>query len=1107
MGYQRATYNGAKELRAFLENVSVTGKRRAALAAVPSGLLVSLDQTGAFHHGEGLSPAAGIAVCPQGRIFVTDEFNHRVLVYAPDYSLITVIGKHGTGAGEFRYPRGIAIAPNGTVYVADGWNHRIVIIGPDLAIKGSIGSLGTGAGQLDEPCGVAFVNGMVAVLEKSNHRIQLFTPEGVSTAVFGKRGSADEQARFYASAVPPELFSPPVFEFPTALAADAAGNFYIADTNNHRVVKLSASGNYISAYSTPGLRYPVGTACDAAGNLHVTQFNREAVHVLSPRGTSLYQYLVHGVEMPVAIACAGNAIFVAGGMTPNVAMFSIDAQHDAGCALEAPSAFHLKDALGAIDAGDWRTAFGALGDAAASPFSELAALLPENDFAPLPPPIAPPHTGAAAFCRLLDEAAAAQWKAIDDLLARKTAAADENSAATLQIEKIVLMGNGNADDFMVARWRSIKSLLNLSADFKRTAAALRKISEFRRRLALAGQEVPARLKSLSAGQALVAAIAKKRDTWFADAAKEAPALNFNSPPAERTAFTLNENRLSQTAYEYRALSGIAADAHFETAALAAVGLVEKKNVAEQIGPALGLLLDAPEEAATRLNILNGVEALLEAAGPQAVSEWLQANTPPEAWDLLGREENIHPAVQRPVYSLLAALWDGGTQEGKAADPAAWEKITAFYHAEFAKFVGENAPLRAELLRNTLLLPLAEKSDPKQAAMMLRKTSLLTYHLMFQERYIAGLMLEYLVRYALFAAKTACLPPGAAEQTAAALDVLAAEVAAAGFGESASADTILQQLASSASPAEKQDLKIRQAAAAAAANYLSLLGAHLALARAALPQAAAKVRRAIGGIYETAGGFHQLTGPSAALFDAAGNLYVVARSTVSVYGKDLRPLRSLGAYGRGPGKFDVPMDIAFTPDGGLLVTRIFSPSIARFAPDGSFVREITLEKTGERRVYRIQVDGEGNIFASFFDGEGINVYTSAGTLIRGIPLKGTPFEQLGGVLGFALMNGAVIAGRNGMLASVDASNGALRQFKETGLAFGDINGIWPDGAGNIYFIDYARNIVAAADQTLSAAWLVPALKTVAVGALAACANGLLAVCVFRGNRLRLFNIKA
>lgn len=41
------------------------------------------------------------------------------------------------------------------------------------------------------------------------------------------------------------------FNAPEKIAQDSAGNFYIADTNNHRIVKLSSNGTFISAWSDP----------------------------------------------------------------------------------------------------------------------------------------------------------------------------------------------------------------------------------------------------------------------------------------------------------------------------------------------------------------------------------------------------------------------------------------------------------------------------------------------------------------------------------------------------------------------------------------------------------------------------------------------------------------------------------------------------------------------------------------------------------------------------------------------------------------------------------------------------------------------------------------
>ena len=57
-------------------------------------------------------------------VLVTDSFNHRFARYN-DGKLTGVWGKTGSGSGEFNRPIGIAVAPDGTVYVADTLNNRI----------------------------------------------------------------------------------------------------------------------------------------------------------------------------------------------------------------------------------------------------------------------------------------------------------------------------------------------------------------------------------------------------------------------------------------------------------------------------------------------------------------------------------------------------------------------------------------------------------------------------------------------------------------------------------------------------------------------------------------------------------------------------------------------------------------------------------------------------------------------------------------------------------------------------------------------------------------------------------------------------------------------
>lgn len=69
----------------------------------------------------------GIAVGPNGRVFVADFYNDRVQVFRPDGTFLTDFGKTGTGKGQFKHVIALDVAADGTVYVADFLNDRVQI--------------------------------------------------------------------------------------------------------------------------------------------------------------------------------------------------------------------------------------------------------------------------------------------------------------------------------------------------------------------------------------------------------------------------------------------------------------------------------------------------------------------------------------------------------------------------------------------------------------------------------------------------------------------------------------------------------------------------------------------------------------------------------------------------------------------------------------------------------------------------------------------------------------------------------------------------------------------------------------------------------------------
>ncbi|HEX7672052.1 MAG TPA: N,N-dimethylformamidase beta subunit family domain-containing protein, partial [Polyangiaceae bacterium] len=105
----------------------------------------------------------GVAVDPDGVIYVTEAGNHRVRKIAPSGRVSTLAGcapddKHvgsfadGEGAAAcFNLPSGIAVAKDGTIYVSDTNNHRIRAITPTGAVTTIAGSGSTTSRDAENP--------------------------------------------------------------------------------------------------------------------------------------------------------------------------------------------------------------------------------------------------------------------------------------------------------------------------------------------------------------------------------------------------------------------------------------------------------------------------------------------------------------------------------------------------------------------------------------------------------------------------------------------------------------------------------------------------------------------------------------------------------------------------------------------------------------------------------------------------------------------------------------------------------------------------------------------------------------------------------------------
>jgi uncharacterized protein (TIGR03437 family) len=210
-------------------------------------------------------------------------------------------GDGGPATGARLSPIGLAFA-NGTLFVADDESHRVRrinaagIISP-FAGTGALGSSGDGGPALNASMNrpndlVVDAAGNVYIADTENHRVRRVAPDGRITTYAGT-GVPD----YNGDNIPATQAQ---LAGPTGLALDAAGNLYIADSDNRRVRKVTASTGIITTVAGNGLvgfggdggpatqaqfQLPFGLAIDRNGVLYVLDRVDHRIRRVAPDGT------------------------------------------------------------------------------------------------------------------------------------------------------------------------------------------------------------------------------------------------------------------------------------------------------------------------------------------------------------------------------------------------------------------------------------------------------------------------------------------------------------------------------------------------------------------------------------------------------------------------------------------------------------------------------------------------------------------------------------------------------------------------------------------------------------------------------------------------------
>ena len=220
-----------------------------------------------------LERPAAMAIAPNGDVLISNQGSNEILSRQPDGTFHVVAGNgiagfSGDGGpavdAELNDPNGLAVAPDGTVYVADTENNRIREISPDgtittVAGNGTMGTAGVGgsasAAQIGAPKALAIGPEGNLYIADDSAGIQAISSHGIVSTVIP--AGTDNLWNL------------------TALAIDGSGDLFVGGFSSKTIVEFAPAGHVLQSWVSYVTPAGLGVAPD--GSIVVADYGRFAI--------------------------------------------------------------------------------------------------------------------------------------------------------------------------------------------------------------------------------------------------------------------------------------------------------------------------------------------------------------------------------------------------------------------------------------------------------------------------------------------------------------------------------------------------------------------------------------------------------------------------------------------------------------------------------------------------------------------------------------------------------------------------------------------------------------------------------------------------------------